>query len=984
MTQGEVGSWSECVKQLNSVKVFCSEEGNVFSEDHEDFCSPCSPPSPLSVTGNTALLFLYSLTQEGERERERELIPRGGMERKNHTCETIFSWICKFSMLLFTVSAPEPKITGCELLEHANITCYWTAHNSENISYVMRVNTSNCMNNKISMDSCHTTYTQCSVKIGSVSHCFCVDLLVFTNSTSIRLPPYCFNGINEVKMYTPQITTLATLPENSTCLRLEWKEPRSEYVQSERNQRILQIEYHTPQQVYFPKVDVVLHDWQKNLCDLHPGTKYLVRVRAQDSRAKKHWSSWSSFAEATTAEAAPLAAPELWRHIQPGNRRGQRRITLLWKPVQWPHTNGVILRYAASCWDERDYWDCGHLDSCNTSCILFVSPRACNCNLTASNSAGTSPSAHIYIPGDKDAELQAPESISFNALDDFQLKVEWTATANQSESRFVVEWFPIPNTTVVGLYWKILNGSEKSFIITGVHPEIPYNVSVRVLHNNTAGAARFGIAFTRQGAPSVGPKLDVLQTSSNDVTLKWSPVPLEKLHGFIQNYTVLYEYNGEVKFHVLSGDAEQLSLNGLSPGQYAMCVKAYTLAGGAESPWVTVTVDSVHIPVMAIVLCTTGTLLVLVILLSQAERIQQCLYPVVPDPSKSSLSTWPPVSRHQPKLPIVNFKPSPLLFEPICMEAEVTSDHHDHYHEDSKFQAFSQLTSKPACKELLRVPEQTFSEPNAEELTEELITDLSYQNGVMGTPQCCHHVSSSCQEVLDLGIATVDSVFCKSNIKPSLYSSYIRLESGSETPVSSDCPPLSKSCLRVDTLDSDDLFFGRNTSTVSKLKTFCYTHVSTSYLPGDDSYIDFRPAAEDSTHLIGKNCYFSRLESSCYSHVSASYLPIPEPSLAYADFVTVNTADVLHQKSCMPKKGAGGYIHLSTSYLPLPLTHSTRDFTNSVRENNSMSGLKSCIYKQIQISYQKSCPDFEIEEVYRPLSPEECPLSLQFSIQKQY
>lgn len=42
--------------------------------------------------------------------------------------------------------------------------------------------------------------------------------------------------------------------------------------------------------------------------------------------------------------------------------------------------------------------------------------------------------------------------------------------------------------------------------------------------------------------------------------------------------------------HVLSGDAEQLSLNGLSPGQYAMCVKAYTLAGGAESPWVTVTV----------------------------------------------------------------------------------------------------------------------------------------------------------------------------------------------------------------------------------------------------------------------------------------------------------------------------------------------------------------------------------------------------------
>lgn len=79
--------------------------------------------------------------------------------------------------------------------------------------------------------------------------------------------------------------------------------------------------------------------------------------------------------------------------------------SLLPQPLQWPHTNGVILRYAASCWNELDSssWDCGHLDFSTTSCILSVTARACNCNLTASNSAGTSPSAHIHIPGDKDA-----------------------------------------------------------------------------------------------------------------------------------------------------------------------------------------------------------------------------------------------------------------------------------------------------------------------------------------------------------------------------------------------------------------------------------------------------------------------------------------------------------------------------------------------------------------------------------------------------
>ncbi|KAF5889812.1 interleukin-31 receptor subunit alpha-like, partial [Clarias magur] len=599
--------------------------------------------------------FFLPAQEEGREERERDLTPGGGMERQKRSWNALFSWICWISMLLPTVASTEPKITGCELLEHANMTCYWTGTVSDDVTYMMRVKTTNCLcscpistNCQIAMDSCNTSTTHCSVKIGSVSHCFSVDVLVFGPPNTTSLEEYCFRGINEVKMYPPKITKLATLPGNASCLKLEWTEPRSKYLPFERNNRVIQIEYQTPQQAHFPNVNAVLHDWRTNLCGLYPGTKHLVRVRAQDLRAAHHWSSWSGFAEATTAEAAPVSAPELWRHIKPVDRNDQRRITLLWKPLQWPQANGVILRYAASCRDAQHLSsrNCDRLDSHSTSCVIYVSPHACSCSLNASNSAGTSPSAHIYIPGEEDTELGPPENISVNALDDFQLEVEWTAAVKQSESSFVVEWFAIPDTTVVGLSWMILKGSAKSFIITGVLPEIPYNVSVRVLHNNSAGAARFIIAFTRQGAPSVGPKLEVIQPSSNDVTLKWQPVPLEKLRGFIQNYTVLYKYNGKIKSQVLSGDSEQFSLNALSPGEYAVCVKAHTLAGGAESPWVTVTIGNVHIPVTAIVLCT-AVILILVVFLSQTKRIQQCLCPIVPDPSKSSLSVWPPVCPHQ-------------------------------------------------------------------------------------------------------------------------------------------------------------------------------------------------------------------------------------------------------------------------------------------------------------------------------------------------
>lgn len=63
--------------------------------------------------------------------------------------------------------------------------------------------------------------------------------------------------------------------------------------------------------------------------------------------------------------------------------------------------------------------------------------------------------------------IPPPVDISVIPLGDYQLKVDWTVAVDQSETLFVVEWFPIPNNTADGLYWKILNGSSRSLVITG-------------------------------------------------------------------------------------------------------------------------------------------------------------------------------------------------------------------------------------------------------------------------------------------------------------------------------------------------------------------------------------------------------------------------------------------------------------------------------------------------------------------------------------
>lgn len=298
----------------------------------------------------------------------------------------------------------------------------------------------------------------------------------------------------------------------------------------------------------------------------------------------------------------------------------------------------------------------------------------------------------------------------------------------------------------------------------------------------------------------------------------------------------------------------------------------------------------------------------------------------------------------------MDFKSSPLLFKPISTRGEITGHrrhHHQHQPKDSNLQAFSSQINKQLCVQDSR----TFSEPNVEEPTEEPTTDLGYQNTLRATQGSSHNVSSDCLEGPDVGTTEVDSVFYKGNVVPC-----------SETYLPLDCP-----ALREDTLDPEDFFYKRKL--VSKLcpKTCCYSHVSTSYLPDADSYIDFRTVAYNSTNLICESNHFSRLESSYCSHVSTGYLPVPEPSLDYADFVSVNTADFPHQSNHMPKYLARGYMHVSTSYLPLPLARSEADFTNSVHDNNYKSGLNSCIYSNVQTSYQKSCPDLETDDVYRAL-----------------
>ncbi|KAK9980236.1 hypothetical protein ABG768_013614 [Culter alburnus] len=565
-------------------------------------------------------------------------------------------WMCIMNRFFDTAAAASSTllITHCVILQYIHITCYWktTNHHLNNSSYRLQINKTNCETNQsfITVGFCETSGSNCSVQpIDSVLHCFRADVLASTRTGSIRSPLYFFSGISAVKLAPPRIIHLNQSARSSGCLQVIWGMNEKVY----KNEKVyirLQMDYTTHDQTRSQTIQAYSEETLE-LCDLHPGSKYTVRLRAQDSRADAHWSSWTSI-ETTTAEKAPSAAPRLWRHIQPAEEAGKRRLTLLWKPVSWPEVNGVVLSYSASCRSElgSSQWTCGALNASRSSCVLTVSLDPCHCNLTATNSAGTSPPAHIYIPAHTDAEeLPPPQITRVTPLDDTRLKVEWTSALNQSESGFVLQWSSVPYSGPTSLHWEHVNKTARSFILTGLLPEVPYNLSVVSLYERRAGSDMSAIAFTREGAPSVGPKMTVLKTSSSGIFLKWEPVPIEKLHGFFRNYTVLYSING--KSEEVYARVEQMSLTGLTIGTYNICVMAHTAAGGAAGPWQMVAVGPEDVQVIPILLCALLlSFLILIIPLCLRVQIKQCLCPTVPDPSKSSLSVWSNANPCQHKL----------------------------------------------------------------------------------------------------------------------------------------------------------------------------------------------------------------------------------------------------------------------------------------------------------------------------------------------
>lgn len=559
-----------------------------------------------------------------------------------------------------TPSPRAPFAIQCVFIHHFNVTCEWTPGDPQTTHYTLNVErkSSNSFGRR-KLWTCTSSNTSCTVGIdrSSVDHNFCVSVTAHSPVANKTLIHRCERGINEVMLHPVNLINITPVEGRSRCLNLSWSRSLVHFAVSRSLFQKLesQIEFRANGQPDVHIRDVKVVDLSFVACVFRPDTVYSVRLRHRYQSSRSPWSQWSNTFIGQTREDAPSSAPMLWRQVTELHRDRYRLTTLLWKPLPHSVANGRVLFYNVSCQSKdaqilQDKGSCSDLSHSHTSCSLRLPLECCSCSLSASTSVGASPKSWIWFNDGSGTDPPALSQMTVLPVDDNSFKIQWApaSTSSLPLSGFVVEWFVLRQRNSGSLHWERLNSSNSMTIIKdGVEPFKRYAVSVRGLYGDRgAGQSKTVHVYTRQGAPSAGPKVQV-QTVASILKLSWT-IPVEQCHGFIQNFTLYYKTtNQPAKRVVLPGDVEHYTLQ-LSPGHYDFFMQASTEAGvGVIGPSTSVHIGSEELSVILLIILPIALISLLVILTIcaiQNKIVREKLCQDIPDPSNSSLAQWSPKS----------------------------------------------------------------------------------------------------------------------------------------------------------------------------------------------------------------------------------------------------------------------------------------------------------------------------------------------------
>lgn len=369
------------------------------------------------------------------------------------------------------------------------------------------------------------------------------------------------------------------------------------------------------------------------VCDLFHGTNYSTTMRMKYSSLSK-WSEWSDPKIASTVMKAPTGSLDTWLKVDDQNAQ------LYWKPSENFHANGWNLFYTVESKKPKQTL-CVTQES---HCFFNLTEKVEKVYLRATNPVASSD--HTEVPVYRNKGLGSVSNFSVHPQSETSvLIVRGGPPPSLSVTGYVLEWRSLCEKPAAPLSFTLMDKNISSIILTGLRPYKPYEMSIYPKYDKGIGSPHTLVAYSSQKAPSVAPKLNVMEISHSYVKLHWDEIPLEQRNGIIQRYTI-YFWNETNNIEVIKTEETSVVVRDLQPlTKYEALLSVHTVGGSINGSVVALTtgpIDGIEMVLFVIPACIGLSLLVIIVFayFGKHKRVKMFLWPIIPDPANSSIKRW--------------------------------------------------------------------------------------------------------------------------------------------------------------------------------------------------------------------------------------------------------------------------------------------------------------------------------------------------------
>ncbi|NP_001124412.1 interleukin 6 cytokine family signal transducer S homeolog precursor [Xenopus laevis] len=547
--------------------------------------------------------------------------------------------------IFFTLGLPPDKPTNltCIVYNQDNLTCTWDPGRPTNLptNYTLSHRWAH-----FGANYCRGANNSCTIH--SPGFQFYIDTtfqVEATNELGIqKSETLTIDPVNIVKPNPPQLSELISSLELPNALKIEWKNPITNAFNLKYNIRYRPVKTQDWEMV--PEEDTASHRDSFTLQDLLPNTVYEVSIRCIHKDGHGFWSDWSELKKQVTPEAPPSRGPDIWKKIDSPDANGNRDVMIMWKNLSDSVANGEILLYSVTFQSGSQSTT---FNVTGTSYKKTLSKDLYSVSVTAYNRRFASPPSKLNIPRSGNCQVLHPEFKLKAFPKDKQLWVEWTPQ-NKSLDGYIIEWCnKYAKEGCVSDWQRESRNVNGTFLRGELEPHKCYWIKVYQLYKDGCECVRSEEAYLQQGTPIVGPSIHTNQVEKHRAIFQWTPVPFDKLNGFIRNYTLIYKPNhGNETAVVINPQTLNIPV-GAGWKHTVLCTHAgIQERGGKDGPIFTfTTLKFANGEVEAIVVscCVVFLILVLIAVIlcfNNRDLIKKHIWPNVPDPSKSNIAQWSP------------------------------------------------------------------------------------------------------------------------------------------------------------------------------------------------------------------------------------------------------------------------------------------------------------------------------------------------------